>query len=100
MWDGIQVEKVAVASQSKSSNVWISKHCLHWLHLEPTHHVVVHTVYTAYTWSPLTWSFAPTSSLIDLADRIQRIYVDRIQRIDVDMVQRIYVDMVQRIYRG
>jgi hypothetical protein len=35
--DRTQVRKVITASQSKSNNVWIYKHSLHWLHLEPTH---------------------------------------------------------------
>jgi hypothetical protein len=37
--DGSQVKKMAGVSQSKSGNVWIYDivHCLHWLHLEPTH---------------------------------------------------------------
>jgi hypothetical protein len=40
--DGIQVYKVEAVSQSKSSNVWIYDTV---------------TVYTCYTWSPLTCSF-------------------------------------------
>jgi hypothetical protein len=36
--DGVQVHKVMTVSQSKSGNVWIYS-----------------TVYTGYTWSPLTW---------------------------------------------
>jgi hypothetical protein len=50
MVDGILVEKVTTSSQSKSSNVWIWKHCSHWPHLEPTHLLY----YTGCTWSPLT----------------------------------------------
>jgi hypothetical protein len=30
------------------------EHCLHWLHLEPTH-LIYYTVCTGYTRSPLTW---------------------------------------------
>jgi hypothetical protein len=30
------------------------EHCVHWLHLEPTH-LLYYTVCTGYTWSPLTY---------------------------------------------
>jgi hypothetical protein len=71
------VYKVEAVSQSKSSIVCVDlEHCLHWLHLEPTHYVYISTVllpalatlgahslcvyfycttaYTGYTWSPPT----------------------------------------------
>jgi hypothetical protein len=38
MVDGIQVEKVTAVSQSKVKYCMVLEHCLHWLHVEPTHH--------------------------------------------------------------
>jgi hypothetical protein len=64
-WSPLTLSTTLSALATRGAHSPSLPHCLHWLHLEPTH-PLYHTVCTGYTWSPLTGLIATLFSWLNV----------------------------------